>query len=272
MAIAREDDAEFRAAGARERPVAGERADRSDRSERVGPARAAEEPRDHLLAMLAHELRTPLHVVQMSNELMLRRARDQQEDLPPRSWWVAHLEKSHRTINRISQLMETILGMSQVTSGGALDIVTESVDLTALVHQIVARDQHEIRWAGCDCTVESPRQQIGRWDRARLDLVVSNLLSNALKYGRGKPVVIRLDGHETTLRLSVTDQGPGIPVQLQDRLFQRWSRLPGAGNAGGLGLGLWITREIVRAMKGDIRVISAAGQGATFCVELPRSS
>jgi signal transduction histidine kinase len=110
---------------------------------------------------------------------------------------------------------------------------------------------------------------VGRWDRLRLDQIVTNLLSNALKYGPGKPIEIRLQSHDSAAVLAVRDEGIGIPPEDQARIFERFERAVSPRHFGGLGLGLWIVKQIVTAMGGTISVRSEAGNGSEFTVVLP---
>ena len=117
-----------------------------------------------------------------------------------------------------------------------------------------------------------PAPRIGRWDRVRLDLVLTNLLSNAMKYGPGRPIVITVGVDERAVTIQVRDQGMGIAREDQRRLFQRFARLPSATVVSGLGLGLWLVQQLVQAMQGQVEVASEPGEGATFTVTLARAA
>jgi len=110
----------------------------------------------------------------------------------------------------------------------------------------------------------------GRWDPDRLDQVVTNLVSNALKYAPGKPLTVRVEATPDRAVLTVQDRGPGIARESHDAIFERFERAGGERGAGGLGLGLFIVRQITIAHGGDVRVTNAPGEGAAFTVELPR--
>ena len=110
---------------------------------------------------------------------------------------------------------------------------------------------------------------VGRWDRARLDDVLANLLSNAVKYGQGKPIEVSVEAGERSARLTVRDHGIGLAPEDQARVFERFERAVSGHEYGGLGLGLYIVRELVQAHGGTVRVESAPGAGAAFIVELP---
>jgi signal transduction histidine kinase len=110
---------------------------------------------------------------------------------------------------------------------------------------------------------------IGRWDRLRIEQVVENLLSNALKYGGAQPISVIVERNGEEARLTVRDRGIGIDAADQQRIFDRFERAVASQRAGGFGLGLWITKQIVDAHGGSIRVESTPGSGSAFLVELP---
>ena len=134
----------------------------------------------------------------------------------------------------------------------------------------MARFQDEAARACCVLDVSAPDLVLGRWDRSRLEQVITNMITNALKYGAGKPVDVIVDAVGSQARLAVRDQGVGIAPDDQQRIFDRFERASSTRSFGGIGLGLWIVREIVRAHEGEVRVESELGAGATFTVELPR--
>jgi signal transduction histidine kinase len=130
--------------------------------------------------------------------------------------------------------------------------------------------QDVVSRSGSDVVVHASGSTIGFWDKRRLEQVVTNLLTNALKFGCKKPVVITVDGaQEGRVRLRVRDHGVGIPCHEQSRIFERFQRAVSDGQYSGFGLGLWIARQIVEAHGGTIAVASEPGAGATFTVELP---
>jgi signal transduction histidine kinase len=233
-------------------------------------ARAAVELRDSALAMLAHELRTPLQAVAMNVDLGLRRLRAS-ADAVPSAWLIDKLEKGKRAIARLGRLIETSLILSQLTAE-RLELHLEVLDVREIVGEVVTRAADDLAWAGCECTVVAPCPAVGRWDRLRLDLVLTNLLSNAMKYGAGRPICITVGVGEREVTIAVRDEGMGIAREDQRRLFQRFGRLPSASAMSGLGLGLWLVQQLVQAMQGEVAVASEPGAGATFTVRLPRAA
>jgi signal transduction histidine kinase len=153
-------------------------------------------------------------------------------------------------------------------SAGRLALNRESINFVDVVEEVLDRVSEEARRAGSDIVLRAPDSLVGSWDRNRLDQVVTNLVTNAIKYAGGKPIEIRLGSQDGVAQLAVQDHGPGINEADQKRIFEQFERAVTPAFAG-FGLGLWIARSIVEAHGGRIEVASALGQGATFTVVLP---
>jgi signal transduction histidine kinase len=165
--------------------------------------------------------------------------------------------------------VDRLLEVSRASTG-KLRLDLEDVDLAALVRDSVASMAEEATAARAPITVTGADLPIlGRWDASRLDQALKNLLSNAIKYGAGHAVAVGVEADEERARVTVADGGIGIRPEDQARIFERYERAV-RDEFGGLGVGLWITREIVSALDGTIRVESQPRYGATFSVELPR--
>jgi signal transduction histidine kinase len=155
---------------------------------------------------------------------------------------------------------------------GHLDLNAVDVELGALVRQVVEDLKFELTGAGCPVHIDADAPVAGVWDPSRLDQVLTNLLSNALKFGPGRPIDIRVRAAGEVAELTVRDYGLGIARDRQPFVFDRFERAVSSKNYGGLGLGLYIARKIVQAHGGDLRVDSEPGHGATFTATLPRSA
>ena len=217
--------------------------------------------RDEFLSIAAHELRTPLTSLQLQVHSL-----DNRSDLDAKL--AARLRRARRSCDRVTALVEMLLDVSRIGSGN-LTLQRESFDLVAALREITERLGEEARAAGCSVTFDAVGPVVGTWDRLRLEQVLTNLLSNAIKYAPNHPIVIglrSLDGHAV---LSVTDRGPGIGPSDLPRIFQRFARAAPVEHYGGLGLGLYITKQIVEAHDGTIDVVSKLGEGTTFTVRLP---
>jgi two-component system OmpR family sensor kinase len=166
----------------------------------------------------------------------------------------------------------TLLDVSRITSG-KLALSRAPVELCGLARQVVENFRPIAEHAGCTLAGDLPDGRlIACGDALAIEEIVDNLVSNAIKYGRGKPVVVSavagLDGEYVSL--AVRDQGPGISAVHQQRIFERFERAVSDGERnGGFGVGLWIVRQLAEAMGGKIEVASEAGTGSTFRVTLP---
>lgn len=226
-------------------------------------ATAAASAREEFLHVASHELRGPVGTLALTLELL---ARDVEAGLRDRA--AARLRAVGRQAQRLVRLSDTLLDVSRITAG-RLELAVERADLAALARDVVARSAREAVEAGLEVSVDAPAPVPCLFDPARLDQVVTNLLSNALKYGGGSPVRIRVSSADGRARLEVVDRGIGIAPADQERIFGRFERAVSGRHYGGLGLGLWIVRRIVEAHAGVIAVRSAPGLGSTFVVELP---
>ncbi|WNZ62628.1 HAMP domain-containing sensor histidine kinase [Myxococcus sp. MxC21-1] len=175
-----------------------------------------------------------------------------------------------RQAKRQAKLIDALLDVSRIHAG-RLELNPEPLDLGALVREVAERFEPELAGAGTHLTLTLPLEAHGHWDRLRLDQVLTNLVSNAMKYGRGNPVQVALSSTETHVRLDVRDAGIGIPPEHLPRLFHRFERAVSGRDYSGVGLGLWIVREVVEAMGGHVTVSSELGVGSTFTVVLPRA-
>ena len=224
-------------------------------------ARDAIRLRDDFLSVASHELRTPPTSLRLIVEGLARGpsidARVSQK-----------LLTAERQINRLTDLIDQLLDVSQVV-GGELRMHLEEVDLSALVHEVVERLHEAIVRSKSSVDLHLEGAVVGRWDRQRLARVVTSLLSNALKYGEGRPIEVALDVQGATAELTVRDHGIGIDIANQTRIFDRFERAVSIRHYGGFGVGLWITRQTVEALGGTVEVESLPGQGSAFRVALP---
>jgi signal transduction histidine kinase len=170
---------------------------------------------------------------------------------------------------RLGALVDDLLDISRLSAKAPVPDL-EDVDLGAVAAEVVARSADALRTAGCVAhrTVLGPT--VGRWDRSWLVRIVTNLLSNAAKYGHGRPIELAVEGGEQTVRLTVCDHGIGVGAEEQARIFDRFERAVSVRHYGGFGLGLWSARRMVEVLGGAIQVESRIVEGATFTVELPR--
>lgn len=179
------------------------------------------------------------------------------------------LRSALRQTRRLGDLINELLDVSRIMHG-RLQPERSRVDLASVVADVVDRYQIALEKSGSELELRGiDRPIIGYWDALRIDQIVDNLLSNAIKYGEGKPIVVEIFEDGETAHIVVQDHGIGISPADQERVFGRFERAVSTRYYGGFGLGLWITRQVVEAHGGTIRVQSALGKGSTFEVILP---
>ncbi len=226
-------------------------------------AQRAIEVRDEFMSIASHELRTPIS----SMLLMIQGLQEEVKRANP-SLWPSSLDLIARQVYRLRALADDMLDVNNIQSG-RMPLHLAEVDLVAVVREVLGRFAVELERTCCRVDLHTPAVLLGWWDRVRLEQVVANLLSNAIKFAPGLPVEITLLGSDGRARLMVVDRGQGIPADRLPHIFGRFERGVSASHYGGLGLGLYVVSEIVRALGGTVAVESALGQGARFTVELP---
>lgn len=241
--------------------------DISDRKQMETDLRQAIRTRDEFLSIASHELRTPLSTLSLHTEGLQRSLKNQ----PQETWDAERLQHRLAIVQdqavRLEQIVESLLDVSRV-SQGRLPMRIETVDLTAVAQDVVHRLTDDAAQVGTVLSFQADGPLPGQWDPMRLDQVVTNLVVNAIKYGRGKPVDVRVTSEGRQARLSVRDHGIGIAPEDHERIFSQFERAVSEDHYGGFGIGLWIARQIVDAFGGTITVASQPGEGACFTVTL----
>lgn len=234
---------------------------------RVQEAGEAIQARDEFLSIASHELRTPLSalVLQLAG---VQNAIHEAEIQSLNAKLIGKVDKAVRATGRLTTLVDSLLDVSRIASG-RLQLKPEECDLADVARDMIEREADAARRAGCElrCHVEAPIR--GVWDRVRVEQILANLLSNAMKYGPGKPIEVTVATAGDAATIAVQDHGIGVSKADVERIFGRFERAVSMRHYGGLGLGLYITRQLVDAHGGTIRVTSEPGAGAVFVVELP---
>jgi signal transduction histidine kinase len=236
----------------------------------VSERRVAIAARDEFISIASHELKTPLTALKLRlyalQRLGARGAATGEGNIEQRR--VEALEAANGTADRLVSLIDNLLDVSRVTAG-RLVLRIEQVDLAGLVEEVASRLREQAAEAGTTIDIRVPEGIVGAWDRTRIEQVVTNLLSNAIRYGRGRPVVILAERAGDRARVKVVDTGIGIARADQSRIFRAFEQVRSNHQVGGLGLGLYIGRQIANAHGGGLSVDSTPGRGATFILELP---
>ena len=230
--------------------------------------RQAVRARDAFVAIAAHELRNPMTPILMQVHALLHAAADPKATVPPAI--LAGLERLERAVEVYGRRASTLLQVSRINAG-QLELCPVELDLSRLVLDAVERHAPMAAFVGSCLDTAVEDGLVGLLDEVALEQILDNLLSNALKYGAGQPVVVALRADGALARLTVRDHGIGIPPEHQARIFAPFERLmavrgPGGG---GFGVGLWVVRQLAEALGGTVTIESAPAAGSTFTVVLP---
>jgi signal transduction histidine kinase len=247
----------------RERRVASERLVESERQ-----LKQAIQARDEFLVIASHELKTPLTSLELQVSNLRRLGRSHPTVVISDDKVQSKCDTILRQVDRLTILINNLLDVARITAG-RLTLSRERVDLGDLVRGVLARAQDAIQRSGSEVALEIPVPVVGSWDRLRIETVVANLVSNAVKFGGGKPIEVAVRGNAQTATLMVRDHGIGISVEDQQRIFERFERAVSVRHFGGFGTGLWVARQAVEAHGGKIQVHSQEGNGSAFEIELP---
>jgi signal transduction histidine kinase len=218
--------------------------------------------RDEFLSIAAHELRTPLAALHLQLQSIHR-------SFPSLDPMVARkVARATLSAERLGELMAALLDSSRLATRG-FELQRQPFLLAEAVREVAERFREPAALARCALTIVIVGAARGVWDRLRVEQVVTNLLSNAIKYGAGTPVLVRVAVERGDALLTVEDRGPGIPDDALSRIFGQFERATSVRHYGGMGLGLYVSREIVSAHGGSIAAQNLPGGGARFLVRLP---
>jgi signal transduction histidine kinase len=224
--------------------------------------------RDEFMSIASHELKTPLTSLKLQTQVGERSlARGDPTFQSPENLRKL-LGSTSKQLDRLGRLVEDMLDVSRVNTG-KLTLAPERVNLSNLIKDVLDRFRSQLVEAGCEVTEQIESDIVGLWDAYRIEQVMSNLLSNVIRYSRYAPVRISLTREDENAVLVVQDSGPGISDADQKRIFDRFERAANAKHIGGLGLGLYISKQIVENHGGAIEVDSRPGEGSRFRVTLP---
>lgn len=240
-----------------------------DNARLYGEAERAVRARDEFLAIASHELKGPLGPLQLRISTLERLVARGELRAMPHEKLMQIFGGARGQVHRLAALIDDLLDVTRLsTKRFHLDVAP--MDLAAAVREVVEQHLAEAAEAGVPLRIHAPSSVVGAWDRRRIDQVVENLVGNALKYAPGAPVEVEVEADPTCARIRVHDEGPGIPPGDQERIFHAFERAGAHPGVSGLGVGLFVVREIVRAHGGSVTLDSAPGRGTTFTVSLPR--
>lgn len=231
---------------------------------------AAEEAilaRDEFLSIASHELKTPLTTITLRIQSTLDSILNQSLANFSGEKLVGSLNSAHEQTNRLQKLIKDLLNFSLITRG-KLELELKEGDLNEIVKSTVERFQDNLILAECDLGLKTEGEIIGLWDQVRIEQAISNLLTNAIKYGKGRPIEIETGCQNGTARVVISDNGIGIDQNQQKLIFEKFKRGTKDGNYQGLGVGLFIVKQIIETHGGKVNVNSKLGKGSRFTIEL----
>jgi signal transduction histidine kinase len=224
--------------------------------------------RDDFLSIASHELKTPLSAMLLQIQTALHNIRTVSLANFSVERLMNMLQSTEQQSKRLSKMINDLLNVSLITTG-RLELEKEEVDLTTLVKDVVERFSDKAEKEGSPIALHAHEPVVGDWDKLRISQAVTNLISNAIKYGNGKPITIEVIKHKSMGRMTITDHGIGIPIDRQERIFERFERGVANHDYKGLGVGLYISQQIVNTHQGKIKLKSVQNEGSTFIIELP---
>jgi signal transduction histidine kinase len=231
-------------------------------------AETATRIRDDFISVASHELKTPLQSLKMEIQILNNYITKGQIRTIPEEKLKRLARISDQEITRFAGLINDLLDISRISSGN-IPLNLENVDILDLVHGAVERQRAELEKSGSIVTVTGQKNIHGNWDHSRIEQVLTNLISNAIKYGNGLPILVDVKEEGGYAVVSVIDHGLGIKKEDQRRIFERFERAVPNSEYSGMGLGLFIASQIIEAHHGQIKVESMNGNGTIFKVQLP---
>jgi signal transduction histidine kinase len=224
--------------------------------------------RDEFMSLVAHELRTPLNTLFLETQMRsLQLKRGTLASIAPEQFDTM-IKRDERQIKAMIRLIDDMLDVSRMRSG-KLSIRPAEVELTKLLERVVSDLSLQAAASGCSIALAPHAPVSGCWDEFRIEQVIVNLLTNALRYGGGCAVEVSVHTRADAVRIDVRDQGKGIAIEDIERIFEPYERGARNGEPKGLGLGLYISRQLAVAHGGELKVSSTPGQGTTFSLVLP---
>lgn len=243
---------------------------RRERRQALGDLKLAVKARDEFLSIASHELKTPLTALDLQICSALRLVQGRALDgLGPKL--TSKLHVATKQVERLKGLINNLLDVTKITAGRMRPVKRET-DLAEIVRDVGTRSREMLGGSESQVHIDAGRPIRGFWDPVLLETIVSNLVSNAVKFGEGKPVEVTVGADAERATLTVRDYGIGISPSDQERIFGRFERAVPDKHFGGFGVGLWIARQATEAHDGTIHVSSTPGAGSTFVVQLPRGS
>ncbi len=225
--------------------------------------------RDEFLSIASHELKTPLTTMLLKLHNMLNSVKSVALANFSVQELMAVLNNAEQQIKWLTAMINDLLNVSLIATG-RMTLEREEVDLSSVTKQVLENFNELLKSNNYVVNIEAKSSVVGDWDKTRIEQAITNLLSNAIKYGKGKPIDIKIIKNDNTGSFIIQDRGIGIQTSEQKLLFHRFKRGENSNGYGrGLGVGLYLTAQIIKAHGGTIKLVSRPNSGSTFSLELP---
>ncbi len=236
----------------------------------VAISHQAIETRNHFLSIASHELNTPTTSLKLHLQMVDKCLKGKKENPQALENFERSIEASLKQVDRLVGLVQALLDVSLVQSG-KFNFAFSLVDVTEIVHETLERHKEILENFNCSVELDMPKELKANWDKTRIEQVFINLITNAAKFAPGKvQISVREEGQ--FINISVRDYGKGIPANKLVTIFDRFERVSNNDHIGGLGLGLFIVKQIIEGHNGDIAITSEMDKGSCFSINLPRDA
>jgi len=232
-------------------------------------ARKEIKARDEFLSIVSHELKTPLASMLLKLHGMLNSVYNVSLANFSVRELMQVLENAEKQIKWLSTMINDLINVSMITTG-RMDLKLQNVDLVVITNRVMQNFSELLKREEYTIKIEAKAPVVGRWDEVRIEQAITNLVSNAIKYGQGQPIDIKILTVGNMGKFIIQDHGIGIPEKEQKVIFDLFKRAEEQnGNHKGLGVGLYITSQIVKVHGGSIKVSSTPLKGSCFTIDLP---
>ncbi|MFP5386163.1 MAG: ATP-binding protein [Bacteriovoracia bacterium] len=233
-------------------------------------ARSGLQLRDDFISIASHELRTPITSLNLQVEVLNSLVDGLNSDSEIPRLLKKFLDSTNNQLARLARLVDDMLDISRINSG-KLSLHLRKTNVKKLVLDVLDRFKDQLRSLNIEVSYDCSEDITLNCDPERIDQVITNFMTNAIRYGKKKPIHISVSDTEDNVIFKVRDFGRGVEKEDQARIFNRFERAHTSEDVSGLGLGLYINRQIVEEHKGKISLESEPGEGSTFIVELPKN-
>lgn len=224
--------------------------------------------RDEFLSIASHELKTPLTATLLKLQIALHNIRNTSLANFSVQNLMDMLLSSEQQTQRLAKMIGDLLNVSLMQTG-RLELDRETADLSLITKDVIQGLIEKAKKENIDIRLTTNGAVNGKFDKMRIEQVLINLITNAMKYGKQKPIDVKVEKTNSIGKVTITDYGIGIPTKQREKIFKLFERGVRDGQKNGLGVGLYITNQIVTAHKGKLNMETQEGKGTTFCLELP---